>query len=200
MKNVNYSSIEKKIKSEFNKLNASLKEISTNWEGVGPVYGQGNFMAEIFILTKAPFLTSSKKTELLSPQAQTALHSSFEKLKINQDLIYLSSLLKFYFPNKKSLPLEIRSKLKQLLKLEIAIIEPKIILGLGQAVTTWLKEIAGQDYYFQPRPEGYFIWKGQTFYLEAPSFDEALKNSEQKKRLWSILLLLTKIFFQEVER
>ncbi len=190
----NYNNLLKnKVKSELAYLNNKLDKISSKWRGTGPVIQAGNPMASLFLLVEIPVLTSDGKAELLSNQAKKALYSSLERLNISKEYIYISSLYKFYFDSGFKPGIQGLNNLKELLELEISIIEPEVLIGFHPNVTKWLKDIYQNNFQLHQGKDKNCLLRGETIYFETVSFEEALKDINQKRRLWKVLVKVAKL-------
>lgn len=116
-----------------------LKEQLRDWKGcelyktaTQPVLGEGNPHAEIMFIGEAP---GQKEDELGRPFVGAAGHFLDELLQsigLKREDVYISNVVKFRPPNNRDPTPEEKEQCMPWLKLEIALIKPKIIVPLGR--------------------------------------------------------------------
>lgn len=115
-------------------LQAKLKE----WQGcelsknANPVLGEGNFEADVMFIGEAP---GEKEDELGRPFVGAAgkfLDELLSSINLKREDVYISNVVKYRPPaNRDPLPEE-KEQCMPWLKMEIAIIKPKVIVPLGR--------------------------------------------------------------------
>ncbi len=125
-----------------------LKEKLTAWKGcdlaktANPVFGEGNPRATVMFIGEAP---GDKENELGRPFVGAAgkfLDDLLESIGLRREAVYISNVVKFQPPeNRDPKPLEKEQCLPWLM-LEIALVQPKVIVPLGRhALAYFLSEI-----------------------------------------------------------
>ena len=115
-----------------------LQEKLKEWNGcelaknANPVLGEGNFNADIMFIGEAP---GAKEDELGRPFVGPAgkfLDELLESIGLKREDVYISNVVKYRPPdNRDPLPEE-KEQCMPWLKMEIALIKPKVIVPLGR--------------------------------------------------------------------
>ena len=116
----------------------TLRETLKTWKGIplahtsNPVPGDGNPNADIMFIGEAP---GEKEDELGKPfvgRAGTFLNELLESIKLKREDVYITSVVKFRPPDNRDPTPEEKEACMPFLKLEIALIKPKVIVPLGR--------------------------------------------------------------------
>ena len=116
----------------------SLQEQLKSWKGcalaetANPVLGEGNPNAEIMFIGEAP---GQKEDELGRPFVGAAgkfLDELIESIGLKRSDVYISNVVKYRPPQNRDPTPEEKEQCMPWLKMEIAIIKPKVIVPLGR--------------------------------------------------------------------
>ncbi len=131
--NFKKSELEKIKEDILNNLDCGLKKESTNL-----VFGRGNPNANILIIGEAPGKNEDEQGLPFVGKAGKDLEKELIKNKIEFNKIYIANILKYRPPkNRNPTKKEIEKHTPYLLK-QIKIIEPKIIITLGNFATKFV--------------------------------------------------------------
>lgn len=123
---------------------AELKEHFLTWKGCGlaasanPVFGHGNPHAEIVFIGEAP---GQKEDELGIPFVGAAgkfLDELLGSIGLKREDVYITNVVKFRPPENRDPTPEEKEQCLPWLKLELALIKPKLIVTLGRHALTQL--------------------------------------------------------------
>ncbi|MDP7454925.1 MAG: uracil-DNA glycosylase, partial [Candidatus Peribacteraceae bacterium] len=115
-----------------------LQEKLKEWKGcklaknANPVLGEGNPNADIMFIGEAP---GAKEDELGRPFVGPAgkfLDELLESIGFKREDVYISNVVKYRPPNNRDPLPEEKEQCMPWLKMEIALIKPKVIVPLGR--------------------------------------------------------------------
>lgn len=152
------------------------------------VMGEGNINNNIIFIGEAPGATEDKLGRPFVGRAGKLLNKMLAAVNINREEIYITNVVKCRPPDNRTPQVEEMKICSSILRAEIKIINPKVIILLG---STPLK------YFIKPgasitRKRGKWIKRGDYYIL--PTFHPAhlLRNSNMKKYSWKDFKIIKK--------
>lgn len=116
----------------------SLKEKFLQWDGcalskkANPVFGEGNAKSEIVFVGEAPGQKEDEQGRPFVGAAGQFLNELLTSINLKREDVYITNVVKYRPPgNRDPEPIE-KEQCMPWLKLELAIIKPKIIVPLGR--------------------------------------------------------------------
>lgn len=104
------------------------------------VFGTGNINAKLMIIGEAPGFYEDQAGEPFVGRAGQLLNAMLQSIGIRRDQVYIANILKCRPPNNRD-PLPEETKCcTPFLKKQIALINPKLLLGLGRIAAHYLLE------------------------------------------------------------
>jgi uracil-DNA glycosylase len=126
----------------------TIRETLKTWKGIplahtaNPVPGDGNPKAEIMFIGEAPGQKEDEQGKPFVGQAGKLLSELLESIGLKREDIYITNVVKFRPPENRDPTPEEKEACMPFLKLEIAIIKPKVIVPLGRhALGTFLPKV-----------------------------------------------------------
>lgn len=142
--------------------------------------GMGNRAASILFIANDPDLYLAEDYKVAINSSGEFLLKLLDIVEITPDMYYVTTLAKREVKFKQFINEEDRRKLLDILFMQIALVEPKIIVFLGNdtAQTVLRKEIN-----FDKERGGFFSWKGEIDVLITYDIETVIKarNDEGKK-------------------
>lgn len=121
---------------------ADVREKLNTWKGIeltktsNPVPGEGNASAEIVFIGEAP---GQREDELQRPfvgQAGKLLDELLGSIDLKREDVYITNVVKFRPPDNRDPTPEEKEACLPFLKMEIALIKPKVLVPLGRHALT----------------------------------------------------------------
>ena len=115
-----------------------LKETLKKWKGIAltktahPVPGDGNPKAEIMLIGEAPGQREDEMGKPFVGPAGKLLDELLASIGLKREDIYITNVVKFRPPENRDPTPEEKEACLPFLKLEIALIKPKVIVPLGR--------------------------------------------------------------------
>ena len=178
--NNNYQKLRKKaLKCERCKLREGCKQV---------VMGEGSLENKIMFIGEGPGANEDKIGRPFVGKAGNLLDKIMDSVDINREDVYISNIIKCRPPNNRTPSISEAKACMPILKSEIEIIDPKVIITLG---STALKYLIDQDMSIT-RNRGQWIERGKYYIL--PTFHPAylLRNPNAKKAVWRDFKLISK--------
>ena len=136
----------------------TVRETLKTWKGIeltktsNPVPGDGNPKSEIMFIGEAPGQKEDEQGKPFVGQAGKLLEELLNSIGLKREDIYITNVVKFRPPENRDPTPEEKEACMPFLKLEIAIIKPKMIVPLGRhALGTFLPKISITDAHGKPQ-------------------------------------------------
>ena len=116
----------------------ALQEKLKAWEGcalaknANPVLGEGNPQADIMFIGEAPGQKEDEQGRPFVGAAGTFLNELLSSIGLNREDVYISNVVKYRPPDNRDPTDEEKAECMSWLQLEIAIVQPKVIVPLGR--------------------------------------------------------------------
>lgn len=178
--NDNYQKLRKKaLKCERCKLRESCNQV---------VMGEGSLENKIMFIGEGPGANEDKIGRPFVGKAGNLLDKIFHAVDINREDVYITNIIKCRPPNNRTPSISEAEACMPILKSEIELIDPKVIVTLG---STALKYLIDQDMSITKK-RGQWIQRGKYYIL--PTFHPAylLRNPSAKKSVWYDFKLISK--------
>jgi uracil-DNA glycosylase len=117
------------------------KKLST-WKGIdiaktaNPVPGHGNEKAEVVFVGEAPGQREDEQGKPFVGQAGKLLDELLKSINLNREDVYITNVVKFRPPANRDPTPEEKEACLPFLKMELAIIKPKVVVPLGRHALT----------------------------------------------------------------
>ncbi len=185
---------EKVFFDHLNKATAEIQHLSDKarncskchlrCESDEPLVGAGYPLADIFLLKDYPNIEELGKGVAFAGKVGDAFYKAFEKLSLDISLVYGTNALKCRVLNKGFGEKEI-AKCAEFLKLEIAIVKPRVILSMGETAASMLNVLSLEfDGELSFVPSRIYKWKPSIDVIITHSPELALSCDEFKKDFW----------------
>lgn len=173
-----------KLKNEA--LKCSRCQLRENCRGV--VMGEGNINNKIMLIGEGPGATEDRLGRPFVGKAGKLMNKILESVDLKREDLYFSNIVKCRPPNNRAPHQNEFKACAAILKAEIELIKPKVIVSLGSTATKYL--INPPDSITNVR--GNWFQRGQIFFL--PTFHPAylLRNEKMKKYSWYDFKLIKK--------
>lgn len=178
--NDDYQKLRKKaLKCERCKLREGCKQV---------VMGEGSLDNKIMFIGEGPGANEDKIGRPFVGKAGKLLDKIFNSVNINREDVYISNIIKCRPPNNRTPSISEAKACMPILKSEIELIDPKVIVTLG---STALKYLVDPDMSIT-KNRGQWIERGKYYIL--PTFHPAylLRNPNVKKSVWRDFKLISK--------
>ncbi len=152
------------------------------------VMGEGSLNNKIMFIGEGPGADEDRLGRPFVGRAGKLLDKIFSALNIKRDEVYITNIVKCRPPNNRVPTISEAEACMPILKSEIEIIDPKVIVTLG---STALKYLVDQKMAIT-RKRGQWIKRGEYYIL--PTFHPAylLRNENMKKPAWRDFKLIKK--------
>ena len=178
--NDDYQKLRKKaLKCERCKLREGCKQV---------VMGEGSLDNKIMFIGEGPGANEDKIGRPFVGKAGKLLDKIFNSVNINREDVYISNIIKCRPPYNRTPSISEAKACMPILKSEIELIDPKVIVTLG---STALKYLVDPDMSIT-KNRGQWIERGKYYIL--PTFHPAylLRNPNVKKSVWRDFKLISK--------
>lgn len=178
--NDNYQELRKEaLKCERCKLREVCNQV---------VMGEGSLENKIMFIGEGPGVNEDKEGRPFVGKAGKLLDKIFNSVNINREDVYISNIIKCRPPNNRTPSISEAEACMPILKSEIELIDPKVIVTLG---STALKYLVDPDMSIT-KNRGQWIERGKYYIL--PTFHPAylLRNPNVKKSVWRDFKLISK--------
>jgi uracil-DNA glycosylase family 4 len=168
---------------ELNELTRRLQECSHCPRGnLMPVLGSGHPQADVFLLKHAPTAAEVEEGVAFYGRAGNALMKSFKRLGIDPLAVYGTLCVKCPVEDPSMASGECVERIVE----EIAIVQPRIVVVIGEAARRTLNEVevplAGE---VEPRLGEIQRLTPTTSALVVPEIDDSLDSEVSKREFWS---------------
>lgn len=102
------------------------------------VFGVGNINADLMIIGEAPGFNEDKQGEPFVGRAGQLLNAMLESIGFDRGSVYIANILKCRPPNNRDPQPEEVSLCTSFLEKQIALVKPKLLLGLGRIAAHYL--------------------------------------------------------------
>lgn len=119
-------------------MNCKKCELSLNRKK--PVIGEGNINSELMFIGEAPGSDEDEEGRPFVGKAGQLLTKIIESMQLKRDEVYITNIVKCHPPNNRPPTSKELSTCAYYLKRELNIIQPKIIVTLGQVSSSFLLE------------------------------------------------------------
>jgi len=170
---------EKALKCERCKLREGCKQV---------VMGEGSLDNKIMFIGEGPGANEDKIGRPFVGKAGKLLDKILHSVNINREEVYISNIIKCRPPNNRTPSISEAKACMPILKSEIELIDPKVIVTLG---STALKYLVDPEMSITKK-RGQWIKRGNYYIL--PTFHPAylLRNTHAKKSVWRDFKLIRK--------
>ena len=179
---------------ELNQLTHRLQECSDCPRGnLMPVLGSGHPQADIFLLKHAPTAAEIEEGVAFYGRAGNALRKSFKRLNIDPLVVYGTLCVKCPVSDPTLASGECVERIAE----ELAIVQPRIVVVMGEPALETLNELAVPlSRPLEPQPG---VVQQLTPTIEAlyvPDIDESLDSEESKREFWTAFRMLGEWYAQ----
>ena len=161
------------------------------------VFGVGNPRAQLVFVGEGPGMEEDAQGVPFVGEAGQLLNKMIEAMGFSRDEVYLCNVVKCRPPESRSTPqIDEIAACEPFLRAQLASIQPKVIVGLGKtAVQTMLRDDVSITHV-----RG--VWTEYAGIKLMPTFHPAylLRRPEEKKKVWSDLQQVMKLFGKEPKR
>ena len=178
--NDDYNKLRKEaLKCERCKLRQSCKQV---------VMGEGSLENKIMFIGEGPGANEDKLGRPFVGKAGKLLNKIFDVVNIERKDVYITNIIKCRPPNNRTPSISEAKACMPILKSEIELLDPKVIITLG---STALKYLVDREMAIT-RNRGEWIERGKYYIL--PTFHPAylLRNPNAKKSVWRDFKLISK--------
>jgi uracil-DNA glycosylase family 4 len=173
---------------ELNTLTRELQDCRECPRGhLMPVLGSGHPQADILLLKHAPTAPEIEEGVAFYGRAGTALMKAFKRLAIDPLAVYGTLCVKCPVPDTSLADPACVARLAE----EIAIVQPKMIVVMGEDALEVLNELSlplARAFREQPGEVQHLTPSIEALYV--PNIDEALDEEGAKRRFWSAFRVL----------
>ncbi|MFW6269720.1 MAG: uracil-DNA glycosylase [Bacillota bacterium] len=144
------------------------------------VMGEGSLENKIMFIGEGPGADEDRLGRPFVGRAGKLLDKMFDAINISREEIYISNIVKCRPPNNRVPSISEAEACMPILKAEIKLVDPKVIVPLG---STSLKYLVDREAAIT-RDRGKWIQRGKYYFL--PTFHPAylLRNPGAKKQAW----------------
>jgi uracil-DNA glycosylase len=173
---------------ELNHLTREVQECQHCPRGkLMPVLGSGHPQADIFMLKRCPSAAEIEEGVAFYGRAGNALMKSFKRLGIDPLVIYGTVCVKCPVADPDLAAEECVGRLEE----EIAIVQPKIVVVMGEPALAVLNDLEiPLSRTIDPREGEIQAFTPTTDALYTPDIDEALDEEGAKQRFWRSFRML----------
>jgi uracil-DNA glycosylase family 4 len=167
---------------DLNRLTHDLQECRLCPRGsLMPVLGSGHPQADIFLLKHAPSAAEVEEGVAFYGRSGTALMKSFKRLGIDPLVVYGTLCVKCPIGDVDQAPGECVARLVE----EIAIVQPRIVVVMGERALETLNELAlPLALPLEPRYGDVQSFTPTIDALLVPDIDESLDEQDRKQQFW----------------
>ena len=133
-----------------------VRETLTQWKGIAiaktsrPVMGSGNPRATIVFIGEAPGQREDEEGKPFVGQAGKMLDALLASIKLKREDIYITNIVKFRPPENRDPTAEEKTACLPFLHMELAIIQPTVIVPLGRHALAAFSELPISEAHGKP--------------------------------------------------
>mgnify|MGYP006281857341 CR=1 FL=1 len=152
------------------------------------IMGEGSLENKIMFIGEAPGVNEDRLGRPFEGRAGKLLNKIFSSININRKDVYITNIVKCSPPNNRVPSISEAEACMPILKSEIEMIDPKVIIPLGSTSLKYLVDKSAAI----TRKRGNWIKRGKYYFL--PTFHPTylLRNPNMKKQAWRDFQLIKK--------
>lgn len=174
-----------KANAEINDLNGLVTACSSS--GNAPVLGSGNALADILVAKLIPDTDEESEGVAFAGRSGEAILKAAERLSVPSGVLYGTNLLKCGARSRTC-----DEKCHELFTQELAIVQPRLVLAMGEPVFAAACAALGHNAEFSPGAVARRA--GRATVVGSVDFADAMSDEAAKKQLWHDLQALGALY------
>lgn len=154
------------------------------------VFGVGNLNADLMLIGEAPGFYEDKQGEPFVGRAGQLLNAMLEAMELKRESVYIANILKCRPPENRDPAPEEVSLCTPFLEKQIALIKPKLIVGLGRIAAHYLLNTKSSLAQLRGTTHTYGHTKTPLLVTYHPAY--LLRNPRDKDKAFSDLQLVSR--------